>query len=115
MHSGFFLDPFSTLNMEVIRSPETPVHMRTSRSYIPEAGSQFHILLCWLACSAVDSRPTQSGQQACAFSKPRAHCSSGSLAGKVVLLSFCDQVFVVCKVYRCVENCVTAIPYVFLT
>jgi hypothetical protein len=36
LHAGFLLDPFPTLKMEVIRSSETSVHIRTTRRYIPE-------------------------------------------------------------------------------
>jgi hypothetical protein len=37
-HSGFSLADFPTLKMEAIRSSETSVHTRSTRSYIQEDG-----------------------------------------------------------------------------
>jgi hypothetical protein len=39
LHSGFLLGWVSTLKMELIRSSETSVHIRTTRRYIPEGGN----------------------------------------------------------------------------
>jgi hypothetical protein len=39
LHSGFLLCWFVTLKMGIIRSPETSVHIRTTRRYIPEDGN----------------------------------------------------------------------------
>jgi hypothetical protein len=37
-HATFLLGLFSTLKMDVIRCSETPLHIRTTRCYIPEDG-----------------------------------------------------------------------------
>jgi hypothetical protein len=43
--SSFLIGCFLTLKMEVIRSSETSVHIRTTRCYIPEDGN-FHNYCC---------------------------------------------------------------------
>jgi hypothetical protein len=42
LHAGFLLRWFSTLKMELIDSSETSVHIRTTRSYIPEDGNIYN-------------------------------------------------------------------------
>jgi hypothetical protein len=39
VHAGFLLGWFLILKMKAIPSPETSVHIRTTRRYIPEDGS----------------------------------------------------------------------------
>jgi hypothetical protein len=52
LQAGFLLDWFSTLKIEVISSSETPIHIRTTRRYIPFSFmSTFqHICICDLIC-----------------------------------------------------------------
>jgi hypothetical protein len=63
-HAGSSLADFSTLNMEVIRSSETSVHIRSTRRHTPEDDIHQHRYSLWLSNPNVQKKSYSSWSHA---------------------------------------------------